>query len=116
MRHVTPILIIHLALIALLTGCATPTGGDSAGTGPTQASDATSEPGSLDGDLRTRYANGAVAADSKPASEAGVEILKAGGKRRRRRDRHRPHALRDPSVLLRNRWRWIHDHLRRRDR
>lgn len=79
MRHVTPILIIHLALIALLTGCATPTGGDSAGTGPTQASDATSEPGSLDGDLRTRYANGAVAADSKPASEAGVEILKAGG-------------------------------------
>ena len=62
MRHVTPILIIPLALVALLTGCATPTGGDSAGTGPTQASDATSESGSLDGELRTRYADGAGAA------------------------------------------------------
>ncbi len=79
MRHVTPILIIHLVLVAILTGCTTPTGGHSAGTGATHASDATNESGSLAADRQVRYANGAVAADSKPASEAGVEILKAGG-------------------------------------
>ncbi|MDE0887956.1 MAG: gamma-glutamyltransferase [Phycisphaerales bacterium] len=79
MRHVTFVLIASLALASLMVGCMPSTDATPGDGGSDAASSLTTErkaPASRDG---IRHANGAVATDSKPASEAGVEILKAGG-------------------------------------
>lgn len=79
MRHVTFVLITSLALASLMAGCM-PSTDATPGDGGSEAASALKNepkaPASRDG---IRHANGAVAADSKLASEAGVEILKAGG-------------------------------------
>lgn len=79
MRHTTSILISSLALGAMINGCTSPTGTAPGDRGSKVSPVVAAVADAPAPEVRIRHANGAVATDSKPASEAGVEILKAGG-------------------------------------
>ncbi|MFB0985008.1 MAG: gamma-glutamyltransferase, partial [Phycisphaerales bacterium] len=79
MRHTTSILIASLALGAMINGCTSPTGTAPGDRGSKVSPVVAAVADAPAPEVRIRHANGAVATDSKPASEAGVEILKAGG-------------------------------------
>ena len=79
MSHTTSILIASLPLAALIHGCTSSISaapGDRGSKVSPAVAAVTDAPAT---GTRVRHANGAVAADSKTASEAGVEILRAGG-------------------------------------